>query len=315
MEEDSSPNINVNTGDNNELPANTSVDKLAARREARRRKILENSSNRLSKIVGHEMPAVPKADTDETATNTDSLSSDTLPADNETTPDPSYIVYPDPQDERMEYVNTHVEALLANSGFTDDSFMNAMNGGNVASGGQNSDVFQLLNTLNQVQSNGGMFASNRNVGSSQTSQPTSRSNSRFARLLRSKIHLVIASVVTYLLFATGNESYVGGNVFLPLLAWEMLELLTIGASEPAGAQQLLGMVFLLGGIPMKTSQTIMKLISTVNKVLKDVAFFMFFFVVTHLLWSRLWLGIELRYVLGYDQLDPTVDTATVVLTQ
>lgn len=47
----------------------------------------------------------------------------------------------------------------------------------------------------------------------------------------------------------------------------------------------------------------MKLLNTVNKVLKDVAFFMFFFVLTHLLWSRLWLGIELRYVLGYDQLE------------
>uniref|UniRef100_A0A182NB25 glutaryl-CoA dehydrogenase (ETF) n=1 Tax=Anopheles dirus TaxID=7168 RepID=A0A182NB25_9DIPT len=236
----------------------------------------------------------------------------------ETISEPTYIIYEDPPDERMDYINERM-ALLANSGLEEDLFPNAMDG--VAGADRNGDIFQLLNTLNQVQSNGGLFAgAGGNAGTSQArsthpSQPTSaaanRSNTRLGRVLRTKIHLVVASIAAYLLFATGNESYIGGNAFLPLLAWELIELLTIGASEPAGGQQLLGIVFLLGGIPMKTSQTIMKLMSTVNKVLKDVAFFMFFFVLTHLLWSRLWLGIELRYVLGYDQLEQTVGGAPV----
>uniref|UniRef100_A0A182MB14 Calcium signal-modulating cyclophilin ligand n=1 Tax=Anopheles culicifacies TaxID=139723 RepID=A0A182MB14_9DIPT len=293
---------------------------LAARREARRKKILENSNNRLSKIVGQEIaPSSPKsADsvTDESISTISggNLSSNTFPADDETTSEPSYGIYPDPMDERLEYISPQVEALLANSGINDDSFLNAMTGGTAGFGGTNpnGDIFQLLNTLNQAQANGGglfgggLANATSSPRSSATNQPTSaaHNNSWYARALRSKVHLIVASIVAYLLFATGNESYIGGNVFLLLLAWELIELLTIGTSEPANAQKLLGVVFMLGGIPMKTSQTIMKLMNTVNNVLKDVAFFMFFFVLTHLLWSTLWLGIELRYVLGYDQLEP-----------
>uniref|UniRef100_A0A182RCC0 Calcium signal-modulating cyclophilin ligand n=1 Tax=Anopheles funestus TaxID=62324 RepID=A0A182RCC0_ANOFN len=288
---------------------------LAARREARRKKILENSSNRLSKIVGQEIsPPAPKLnDTEESITTTgdDNFSNESFPADDETTSDSSYGVYPDPMDERLEYISPQVEALLANSGLNDDSFLNAMTAGAAGFGGnsQNGDIFQLLNTLNQAQTNGGLFGAGlgnttTSQRSSATSQPTSsaRSNSWYARVFRSKIHLVVASIVAYLLFATGNESYIGSNVFLPLLAWELIELLTFGTTEPASGQKLLGIVFMLGGVPMKTSQTIMKLMNTFNKVLKDVAFFMFFFVLAHLLWSTLWLDIDLRYVLGYDQL-------------
>uniref|UniRef100_A0A182Y8F3 Calcium signal-modulating cyclophilin ligand n=1 Tax=Anopheles stephensi TaxID=30069 RepID=A0A182Y8F3_ANOST len=259
---------------------------FAARREARRKKILENSNNRLSKIVGQEVSPPPTpSDTaeDVSITSADNLSNETFPSN---------------------------DALLANSGLNDESFLNAMSGVGGAGMGQNGDIFQLLNTLNRAQTNGGglLGGGMENTTASQRSSASNRtpvqSNAWYARAFRSKVHLVVASIVAYLLFATGNESFIGGNVFLPLLAWELIELLTIGTVEPAGGQKLLGIVFMLGGIPMKTSQTIMKLMNTVNKVLKDVAFFMFFFVLTHLLWSRLWLGIELRYVLGYDQLTP-----------
>uniref|UniRef100_A0A182K036 glutaryl-CoA dehydrogenase (ETF) n=1 Tax=Anopheles christyi TaxID=43041 RepID=A0A182K036_9DIPT len=281
---------------------------LAARREARRRKILENSSNRLSKIVGQEIVTpppnpVPKS----TEQSEDNLSSDSaLPGDDETTSESSYGVYPDPLDERLEYIGPQVQALLSNSGLNDESFLNALSGSGGSGSAPNGDIFHLLNTLNQAQNaNGGLFggAAASQHPSAANQPPTSTlSNTRFAKALRTKIHLVMASIVAYLLFATGNEAYIGSNVFLPLLAWELIELLMIGTTEQASGQQLLGIVFMLGGIPMKTSQTVMKLMNTVNKVLKDVAFFMFFFVLTHLLWSRLWLGIELRYVLGYDQL-------------
>ncbi|XP_052892382.1 uncharacterized protein LOC128300387 [Anopheles moucheti] len=290
---------------------------LAARREARRKKILENSSNRLSKIVGQEIsPPSPKltdtvVDESTSTTSSDNLSYETFAVDDENTSDSSYGVYPDPMDERLEYISPQVQALLANSGLNDDSFLNAMSGGPGGFGGSNTngDIFQLLNTLNQAQSNGGLFGAGMGNATatqrtSATSQTTSaeRNNSWYARAFRSKIHLVLASIVTYLLFATGNDAYIGSNVFLPLLGWELIELLTVGTSEPANGQMLLSMVFMLGGVPMKTSQTILKVMNTFNKVFKDVAFFMFFFVLTHLLWSTLWLSIELRYVLGYDQL-------------
>lgn len=289
------------------------ADALAARREARRRKILENSNNRLSKIVGHELPTAPAADSgsvwnnSEDAARTEALLADVIArasceppnAGVEPANEPTPIIYPDPEDERMEFINPPVGSLLSSGGL-DFGGPNGLTGV-----GQNGDILQLLNSITQAQAGAGMSGPGMGPPGTAGTRPAPRSNSRFARILRSKIHLIVASIAVYLLFATGNESYIGGNVFLPLLAWELLEIVMFGASETgaAGGQQLLGIVFLLGGIPIKTSQTIMKLLNTVNKVLKDVAFFMFFFVLTHLLWSRLWLGIELRYVLGYDQLE------------
>uniref|UniRef100_A0A182QWM9 glutaryl-CoA dehydrogenase (ETF) n=1 Tax=Anopheles farauti TaxID=69004 RepID=A0A182QWM9_9DIPT len=292
------------------------VNTYEARREARRKKILENSTNRLSKIVGHELPATPSKANEDPAndslpSNGDNLSSGSFERNADESSSPSaYIIYEDPPDERMDYAMER-RALLVNSGLEEDLFSDVR--GSATGAGRNGQIFELLNTLNQVQSNGGAFGSGiggnaatsqtRSTHPSQTNATASRSSSRFARVLHTKIHLVVASIIVYLLVATGNDSYIGGNVFLPLLSWELIELVTIGATIPGGGQQLLGIVFMLGGIPMKTSQTILKLINIVNKVLKDVAFFMFFFVLTHLLWSRLWLGIELRYVLNYDQLD------------
>uniref|UniRef100_A0AAG5DT39 Calcium signal-modulating cyclophilin ligand n=1 Tax=Anopheles atroparvus TaxID=41427 RepID=A0AAG5DT39_ANOAO len=296
-------------------------DTLAARREARRRKILENSNNRLSKIVGHELPTAPAASSDavqENSTETENMQAMLtevylrscnfeLPnSREESTREPASIIYPDPEDERMEFNSPQTDSL-SSSGL-DFSGLNGLSGV-----GQNGDIMQLLNTFTQAQAGAGMSGAGMSPTGATSARPSPRTNSRFARVLRTKIHLIVASIAVYLLFATGNESYVGGNVFLPLLAWELLEIITFGAVEPgpAGGQQLLSIVCLLGGIPMKTSQAVMKLLGTVNKVLKDVAFFMFFFVLTHLLWSRLWLGIELRYVLGYDQLE--VDGAGTVV--
>uniref|UniRef100_A0A182SX87 Uncharacterized protein n=1 Tax=Anopheles maculatus TaxID=74869 RepID=A0A182SX87_9DIPT len=208
---------------------------LAARREARRKKILENSNNRLSKIVGQEVSPQPTPSDigqDESITSADNISSETFPANDETTSESSYSVYPDPLDERLEYISPQVEALLANSGLNDESFLNAMTGAAGGGTSHNGDIFQLLNTLNRAQTNGGLMGGGMgNATAAQRSSAPNRTspvqnNFWYARAFRSKIHLIVASIVTYLLFATGNEAYTGGNVFLSLLAWELIELLT-----------------------------------------------------------------------------------------
>ncbi|XP_058057346.1 uncharacterized protein LOC131208570 [Anopheles bellator] len=253
---------------------------LAARREARRKKILENSNNRLSKIVGRNSPLTTS-------------SSDAANDDEPTFPQPESIIYPDPEDERVVYENTEHDPFQASTEQQDFSAMNGL------MNGQNGDIFQLLNRLNQRQGNEGQSMGNAGAPPVQ--------HVRLRRILHTKVHLMVAAVIVYLLFATGSERFIGGSVFLPLLAWEVIELLTLGSSDTNVGGPLLSLVLMFGGIPMRTSRMLQTVAGTINKVLKDVTFFVFFFVLTHLLWSRFGLGLELRYVLGYDQLESTTD--------
>uniref|UniRef100_A0A2M4AP59 Putative calcium signal-modulating cyclophilin ligand n=1 Tax=Anopheles triannulatus TaxID=58253 RepID=A0A2M4AP59_9DIPT len=280
-----------------DVPSPAAVDPAAARREARRRKILENSNNRLSKIVGREMEtsSVPTAQPQPPDV---APAAEVIP-DEFTSPPVKLpdIIYPDPEDERMVY-----DPLLGESEPPIDfSSLNGM------MNGQNGDIFQLLNSLNRAQGgNGGAFGTTDGTTSAGAAQP--EQYVRLRRTLRLRIHLVVAAVAIYLLFASGYERFIGGSVFLPLLAWELIELIMIGPSESSAVSPLLGMVLLLGGIPMRTSQILQKVLGTIQKVLRDVTFFVFFFVLTHLAWSMFGLGIELRYVLGYDQLEPPTIT-------
>uniref|UniRef100_A0A2M4BVH8 Putative calcium signal-modulating cyclophilin ligand n=1 Tax=Anopheles marajoara TaxID=58244 RepID=A0A2M4BVH8_9DIPT len=274
-------------------PDVAAVDPAAARREARRRKILENSNNRLSKIVGREMETT-------TIPTTQPPLPDVAPAA-EVIPDEFSspvklpdIIYPDPEDERMVY-----DPLLSESEPPIDfSSLNGM------MNGQNGDIFQLLNSLNRAQGGNAGFGQGATDGTASASSVQPEQYPRLRRTLRLRIHLVVAAIIIYLLFAGGYERFIGGSVFLPLLAWELIELIMLGSSEPTAGLPLLGMVLLLGGIPMRTSQLLQKVLGTIHKVMRDVTFFVFFFVLTHLAWSLFGLGIELRYVLGYDQPEP-----------
>lgn len=239
----------------------SAADVLAARREARRKRILENSNNRLTKITGREHNEPPAEDF---------------------TVKPPEVIYPDPEVERDEYLQPeqHPFATASPGGFP------------LANG----DIFSLLNPP---------FAADQG-GASSTAQPPPVPETALVKFLRTRIHLAVMAIVIYLLFATDRQHLIGGNVFTLLLGWEMVEVFLLKTYETRAS--FLDVVFLLGGISKKYSQIILKFTQTINKVLKDVTFFVFFFVATHLLWSRLVLGIELGYVLGYDELEkgPTV---------
>ncbi|XP_055596792.1 uncharacterized protein LOC129746890 [Uranotaenia lowii] len=250
-----------------------STDLLAARREARRKRILENSNNRLTKITGREHDEPPSEDF---------------------TVKPPDVIYPDPELERDVFERT--EPLLAN--------INP----------NNEDIFALLNTLSQAQGNGaipeggglgilGGGGANPFGSNSQTTAPVPAT--RLVRFLRTKIHIALMATVVYLLFATGRQDLIGGNVFILLLGWEMIEVFLLRTYEQKGS--MLNILFMLGGISQQYSQMIIKFTQTVSKIMKDVAIFVFFFVLTHLIWSWLVLGIEFRYILGYEQLEqPTL---------
>lgn len=252
--------------------ATAALSQVAARREARRKRILENSNNRLTKITGREHNEPPAEDLKVQA------------------PD---VIYPDPEDERDVYQQPEP------SPFGPVGFPPGM------TGAANGDIFSLLNTLSQAQPNGGMpFGSAADSPAAAASRPPPVPETRLVKFLRTKIHIALLAVVVYLLFASGQQSWIGGSVFVLLLGWETIEMLLLKTYEPQAS--FLDVVFLLGGISKRYSQFIIKMTQTINKVLKDVAFFVFFFVASHLLWSRFVLGIEFSYVLGYEQLNQPI---------
>lgn len=255
------------------------AEQMAARREARRKRILENSNNRLTKITGREH--------NETVAEDSSVQ-------------PAEIIYPDPEDERDVYQQPEPSPFGPPEAF----------GFPPATGAANGDIFSLLNTLSQSQPNGfpggmpfGCVDGLPNSAAAGASRPPVP-ETRLIKFLRTKIHIALLAILVYLLFATGQHHWVGGSVFVLLLGWETIEMVLLKTYEPQAS--FLDVVFLLGGISKRYSQFILKMSQTINKVLKDVAFFVFFFVATHLLWSRFVLGIEFSFVLGYDQLNQPV---------
>ncbi|XP_065089589.1 uncharacterized protein LOC135710823 [Ochlerotatus camptorhynchus] len=240
------------------------VDLLAARREARRKRILENSNNRLTKITGREHNEPPAEDF---------------------TVKPPEVIYPDPEVERDEYLQPERQP-----------FATALPGGFPLANG---DIFSLLNLPLGADQSGPMPTQ---------PPPPPVPETALVKFLRTRVHLAVMAIVIYLLFAIDQQHLIGGNVFILLLGWEMVEVFLLKTYETRTS--FLDVIFLLGGISKKYSQIILKFIQTINKVLKDVAFFVFFFVLTHLLWSRLVLGIELGYVLGYDQLEKGPDVGS-----
>lgn len=161
----------------------------------------------------------------------------------------------------------------------------------------NSDIFELLNTFSKSDQNG-------NISNNRTQ--TRQSDSTLVKIIKTKIHILFMSVIVYILIMTNRDEYIGSNIFLVLLTWEMVEVFLLKTYE--NKNNFIGIIFLLGGISQKYSQIIIKVVETLNKLLKDVAIFAFFFVVTHLFWNYYVLKNNLKTILNVEPyLDVSVD--------
>lgn len=153
----------------------------------------------------------------------------------------------------------------------------------------NADVFELLRTMNTEQS--------------PLSEPKPViPETLLSRLIQRKVPLMLLAIIVYLIFATDNEFLLGSNVFVALMGWEAIEFFLNGRSfrsAAGGGGSYLNILFLLGGIPPQTSQIVLNVMELANKVLRDVAVFVFFFVITHILWS-LFAGEILSEILDKD---------------
>lgn len=202
------------------------------------------------------------------------------------------IIYPDPEVERVEYES-----------FTNFSPYNDLNS-------SPQSMFEILNRMQQSQQtsgnifsaaaanslNGGpnLFAgaaSFQDVGAASSTPPLP--DSRFIRMLKMKLHISVLAFITYALIV--SNSMFTSNVFFIFLLWEMAEVFLLKTYE-TNQPSFLGILFVLSGIPAIHSTIIIKLFETFNKILKDVAIFVFFFVISHVLWHLCYMGESLTLI-------------------
>lgn len=104
-------------------------------------------------------------------------------------------------------------------------------------------------------------------------------------------------MLTYVLVATNN--LVVGNIFLMFLLWEAAEVFLLKTYE-VNKTSFLGILFMLGGIPSIHRTAIIKFMETAVKILNDVAVFVFYFVISHILWKMFMLGSTFDSITNFE---------------
>lgn len=181
-------------------------------------------------------------------------------------------IYPDPDMERDVY-----EAPTALEGIDPET----------------QDIFELLKNM---QGSRQPFA--------QSSQPSTPPvpQSPLSKFIRSKTPIVLIALIVYMLFALDLGAFVGGSVFNLLVVWEVFEffMTTFVIKEPTKQGGLVNILFMFGGISPENTQLILRLLGIIQKIIRDIAIFMFTFVMTHLGWSYLVVGESLSTILDKD---------------
>lgn len=255
-------------------------DDIAAKREARRQKILENSKSRLSRITGREH------------TDEDDVGSNEKNPGNQPT---EQIIYPDPEIERDVYIPQM--ATIPSEFFGDFNGINPLD--------DQQPFIQMLNNLRQQQSTGqgsanaNSFAAFAQFGSfdgSAGSNPFANINAnespkvpetRLQKFLNTKIHIALLAVITFFSFHW--------NIFLILLVWEITEIFILKQHE-TNSNGFINALFMIAGMSPNKFNIVLKWIQLLNKVLCDVALFMFFFVLSHLC-RVYWNGLSLHPII------------------
>lgn len=154
------------------------------------------------------------------------------------------------------------------------------------------DILHILNNLNKPQPNG--FG-----GQTQTNLNQMPYTSKLTKFLRTKIHFALLAVMTYGMVAT--DTLITRNIFLMFLLWEAAEVFLLKTYE-VNKTSFVGILFMLGGIPPIHSTAITKFLETALKILNDLAVFVFYFVVSHILWKTLILGSSFENITNFDMI-------------
>lgn len=187
------------------------------------------------------------------------------------------VIYPDPEIE----LDVYESPSFTNNPFAEPNAF------------QNQEFMELLTNLQQQQSNSGMgtnpndivtqmmMADNLFGGGVARPASTSRINeqpeTKVTKLLKSKIHIGLLAILTYTFISLGYSC----NVFLIFLIWEMVEMFILKQYENKSGG-ILSILFMLSGISPAKLNVFFKWFQIINRVLRDVAIFLFFFVVSHI---------------------------------
>lgn len=107
--------------------------------------------------------------------------------------------------------------------------------------------------------------------------------------------------VTYLLFALHIDYTIGRSVFSILIAWEVFEFGYTTFIAPDNDQNaIITALFAFAGITQEKGRIILKLLGLTTKIVRDIAIFLFTFVLMHIVWCRFVLDQSFATILDKD---------------
>lgn len=129
--------------------------------------------------------------------------------------------------------------------------------------------------------------------------------SSYSKFIKSPIPIVCLAIFTYMAFALDLESAFGANVFSFFIVWELLVFtMTAFVLKDSSTNQLSSLIALLPlflpRLNTQLLQFILKVFTFFNKMLRDVAVFLFTFVSMHLVYSFCVKGDSVNRILDSD---------------
>lgn len=156
----------------------------------------------------------------------------------------------------------------------------------------NQDVFELLKSIQE----------NKTEGQQQQENPVPESATQ--KFIKSKYPIIIIALLVYTLFCFNVESIIGSSVFSLLIVWEIMEFVLttfiIPDPVPPNANMILTVLSLFLGLNTHSLRILSKLLGMFNKILRDIATFLFTFVFVHLFYNYLVVGENMSEILDKD---------------
>lgn len=234
-----------------------SADLIAARREARRRKILENSERRLIQIAGKAENNI--GDTD-SAENENKVNGSLMTCSTTKCTDrlPNGLVRPllnnDEQEPYLRLKENLKQFVNENDDCTSDFMQSRTVKATSATSGERSNVQRIQHT------------------------------SEYQKWLH-HVLLIICAAMTRILFGLQLGNLIGMNVLVPFIMVVVLRLTLTYQSMSVAPSGMFRAVLVLSGISPQKLTVSMTIFNVVTTVLEDFALYMFTFIVVHSLFS------------------------------